>query len=138
MYTSTVCTYIIMSGIKFCIIFPLNGLYIMPLPLSASVQAHAALCNQKKKKIQITPCTLETPIQFHCVSKPDIALVFSPGLTLQFFFFFSLLTSSTWCLRINPGDGRREIPACSSSGTSHKRCSGRGRRCLQLQDHTHL
>lgn len=78
-YTYTVRTYIIMSEMKICIMFPFNGLYIIPLPLSASVQAHANFV--QPKRIQIIHCTLDTQIQLHSVSKLDIALVFFPGLS---------------------------------------------------------
>lgn len=96
LYTYTVRTFIIMSEMKICIIFPSNGLYIIPLPLSASVQAHAKFV--QPKRIPIIHCTLETQIQLHSVSKLDIALVFFPGLSTpalqprsvsQVFFFFN-------------------------------------------------
>lgn len=100
LYTYTVRTFIIMSEMKICIIFPSNGLYIIPLPLSASVQAHANFV--QPKRIQIIHCTPETQIQLHSVSKLDIALVFFPGLStpalcslcspaacLRFFFFLT-------------------------------------------------
>lgn len=145
-YTYTVRTYIIMSEMKICIIFPFNGLYIIPLPLSASVQAHATLCNRKGYRL------------FIALLKPRFSFILWVNLILRWYFpqvfqrqlcarsaarsvsqvfFFLFLTSPTWRLRSDPGDGRRELPACSSSGTSHKRCSCRGRRCLQLHDHTH-
>lgn len=125
---------------KNCLRFPFNRLDVTPLLSSGSVLLMQLFATTSMHTIH---CSLATQILFRSVSKLDIALVFSRVFERQLWAHsaarcvsleFLPPTSSTWCLRISPGDRRRELPSCSSTVPSHKRCSCRGRR---LHDRTH-